>query len=548
MWELVNADQRKIRKALEDAKKQSARWCKPIARPAISSAGIIDPVDAQPYLKQCIEAVENGLVELAQRFSPVQWLWYLRRFPYIHAPDDSNFEGYSRILAAILSARSQRTDNAENFDTQLNFPLTLSIVDHVLDFVAGVYNLADLHSKYGAAAREIPFRISAKHLPDPVLMESKRKAGQVFDARQNIGISGLIGTIPSQTELVEASHLCVVHRIYQPVIRALPYFDSHGLATPPFVLTYYLPSQVPLNHLSNLYKLTDNGNGQWLNYEVFSLLLLAGLLLPISASAPEHSVNIAMYGYSIHERSDFIMDYWPMFDNWISVFKDLFPGAVFPDNFMHFVALLNSMAELETSTHPGLPGVILSDKTWIIVDHASVKDRLGQILRFPNLGGGVGNKRGFHFEDALQSYIDVSSWKPCDELRAMRQVHLVRRGDGRNNQITDIDALGESGDMLLIVSCKAVIFSVGQDIGEYHALRNARLRLDEAVLKWHAVKAELLASPIGQNYNFSRYSKIIAVVCTPTVVYTESDESLAYETGKLRKAATALELIDWLNT
>ncbi len=170
------------------------------------------------------------------------------------------------------------------------------------------------------------------------------------------------------------------------------------------------------------------------------------------------------------------------------------------------------------------------------------------MLRFPNLGGGTGNQRGIHFEDAIQSYIDASPWKPSDELRAMRQVHLLRRGDGKNNQITDIDAIGESGDTLLIVSCKAVIFSVGQDIGEYHVLKYARLRLDEAVLKWQAVKAELLDSPIGQNYNFSRYSKIITIVCTPNVVYTESDVSLSYEVGNLRKSATALEFIDWLNT
>ena len=114
------------------------------------------------------------------------------------------------------------------------------------------------------------------------------------------------------------------------------------------------------------------------------------------------------------------------------------------------------------------------DEHWIVIDHENVKDRLGQMLRFPNLGGGTGNQRGIHFEDAIQSYIDASPWKPSDELRAMRQVHLLRRGDGKNNQITDIDAIGESGDTLLIVSCKAVIFSVGQDIGEYHVLKYAR--------------------------------------------------------------------------
>jgi hypothetical protein len=206
------------------------------------------------------------------------------------------------------------------------------------------------------------------------------------------------------------------------------------------------------------------------------------------------------------------------------------------------------MERLEIRAHPLLPGVILGDKKWIIVDHANVQNRLEKMLQFPTLGGITGNQRGFHFEEAIQSYIDASSWMPSDELRAMRQVHLIRRGDSRQDMITDIDAVGESGDTLLIISCKAIIFSVGQDIGEYYALKNARLRLDEAVLKWQVVKAELLESPIGQNYNFSRYSKIIAIVCTPNVVYTESELSLSYEISNLRKAATAPEFIDWLNT
>ncbi|MBI1282071.1 MAG: hypothetical protein GC179_28350 [Anaerolineaceae bacterium] len=545
MEKLVKADEKKIRKALEDSKKQSATWSKYITRPTVSGDGLIDLIEVQPYLKQCLGAVENGLVEMAQRFSPVQWLWYLRRFPSIHSIEDEGFENYCLTLAIILSTRSHRKDDSEQFDTQLSFPLTQSIANHVLAFVAGCYDLGDLHIKYGAAGREIPFRISSKRLPDAVLTESKREAGRIFDARQNIGISGLAGTIPSQSDLSEKSPLLVVDKVYYPVAIQLPYFEFRGLETPPFVPTYYLPTQVPLKHISNLYKLTDNGNKQWVRRDGFSLMLLAGLLLPISATAPEHSINIAMYGYSVHERVDFVVDYWPAFDELVSVIKNLFPSAELPAT---PIQLLDEMERLETSTHPLLPGVVMGDKKRIVIDHASVKDRFGMMLRFPNLGGGTGNQRGIHFEDAIQSYIDASVWKSSDELRAMRQVHLIRRGHGKNNQITDIDAIGESGDTLLIISCKAVIFSVGQDIGEYHALKNARLRLDEAVIKWQAVKAELLDSPIGQNYNFRRYSKIIAVVCTPNAVYTESALSLSYEVGNLRKAATAPEFIEWLNT
>jgi len=109
------------------------------------------------------------------------------------------------------------------------------------------------------------------------------------------------------------------------------------------------------------------------------LLLLAVLLLPISASAPEHSINIAMYGYSVHERNDFIMDYWPTFDELVLMIKSLFPRAVLPETPIHF---LLELEKLHTSAHPLLPGVLLSDGKWVIVDHANVKTRLEKCFGF----------------------------------------------------------------------------------------------------------------------------------------------------------------------
>ena len=68
-----------------------------------------------------------------------------------------------------MSARSQRKDNSEQFDTLLRFPLTPSIANYVLAFMAD-YDLADLHSKYGAASRDtFSQKIRAKRLPNPVL-------------------------------------------------------------------------------------------------------------------------------------------------------------------------------------------------------------------------------------------------------------------------------------------------------------------------------------------------------------------------------------------
>ncbi|MBK8024585.1 MAG: hypothetical protein IPK19_24965 [Chloroflexi bacterium] len=119
----------------------------------------------------------------------------------------------------------------------------------------------------------------------------------------------------------------------------------------------------------------------------------------------------------------------------------------------------------------------------------------------------------------------------------------LNAGEGQQSD-PDIDA-SAAGDTL--IACR-LLFLASDKTSVSTALLDARLRLDEAVLKWQAVKAELQELPIGHNYDFSRYARIIAVVCTPNAVYTESDLSLSYEVGKLRKSATASELIEWLNT
>lgn len=548
MTNLVKKSEKKIRKALEDAKKQSAIWCKHIPKPTVSADSLITPEDAKEYIKQCLACVENRLIEMAQKFSPIQWLWYLRIFPHLHNIEDFGFEGYSQTLATILSAQSQRKNDSRQFDTLLSFPLTEPIANYVLAFVAGVYNLADLHIHYGAASREIPFKIMGKRLPEPVPTKSKKEAAAIFDARsENKGFLSVypnVGIIESYDNSPDKPEIYFLHKFYRPIDTPLPYFEFHDLITPP-IPTYYRPIQAELKAISHLYILTENGNGQWLNQEVFSLMLLAGLLFPIAISAPEHSICIAMSGYSVHELDDFMLDYWDIFNELVLAIKELFPDADLPQHPIH---LINILKNLNTSSHPIQPGVIFMDEEWVIIDHSNVGTRLEKLLNFPNLGGKAGNQRGIHFENAIQSYIDESPWKPSNELRVMRQIHLLRSIDGKPNQITDIDAIGEFGDTLLIISCKAVIFNVGQDIGEYHALKNARLRIDEAVQKWQDVKAELLNTPIGKNYDFSRYSKIIAIVCTPHIVYTESELSLAYEVTELRKAATASELVEWLNT
>jgi hypothetical protein len=78
-------------------------------------------------------------------------------------------------------------------------------------------------------------------------------------------------------------------------------------------------------------------------------------------------------------------------------------------------------------------------------------------------GGELVNARGAHFESAVQDILDASRWKPSEPIRALRGRTLTVGGV----PLTDIDAVGQLGDELLLVSCKSRVYSEECDAGSY---------------------------------------------------------------------------------
>ena len=111
---------------------------------------------------------------------------------------------------------------------------------------------------------------------------------------------------------------------------------------------------------------------------------------------------------------------------------------------------------------------IRRDGELICVDLHAASARLNSLLEFPNVQGKVANARAAHFELAAQAVIDDSSWCPGKHLRQLRGRILKYE----NQNVTDIDAIGEHNDTLLMVSCKSMIYSGVYDAGEYAAVKN----------------------------------------------------------------------------
>jgi hypothetical protein len=80
--------------------------------------------------------------------------------------------------------------------------------------------------------------------------------------------------------------------------------------------------------------------------------------------------------------------------------------------------------------------------------------------------------------------IDASAWRPSPDIRKLKGRTLRHRG--RN--ITDIDAIGTSGNRLLLISCKSRVKNLLYDAGDYREVRNAATYLVDAAAEWIQIK------------------------------------------------------------
>ena len=71
----------------------------------------------------------------------------------------------------------------------------------------------------------------------------------------------------------------------------------------------------------------------------------------------------------------------------------------------------------------------------------------------------------------------------------------------------------------MLISCKSRVKNLLYDGGDYSEVRNAATYLVDAAEQWIQIKAFFQSNPVGDNYDFSPFTEIIAVVCTPSVFY-----------------------------
>lgn len=508
-----------------------------------------------PYLRRCCEVIQVELARCAEAFSPTAWLWYLRRLPRpVFADSTGDDDLRHQGLAVIASGRSHMVDR----DPELAYEIDDTVLRQIVQLLGTVYVLAQLRSAIvlvgcGVAFsfRSDGFAFPAAHISPDIqealdLFRTRTERSSRFLRRAGTIVASEIPLINSDnTSLLVVPAMTVPdqHR-YAPGYMVIHIPVPGHESTVVEVVPRYRPATMSLQELGALTADRHVTGAVWqpATGAVLLLLMLATDYASTTAVAYQHFVEVCSYGYVAVPEDHFRAVATAAIVATRRRVQAIVPGADVPATVEALLTTVESdRGELSSLCHGPL---IRRAGPTLLIDLHTATSKLETLLEYPKDTGERANARSAHFDDSVQRAIDVSPWSPPEDLRRQRKITLRHRG----RDITDFDAIGAKDDVLLIVSCKSIIFSTAYADGDHQAIRAARTTVEEAVEYWAEKWAHFETYPVGDNYDLqpSRYKRIIAVVCVPQAIYVPIGPATREIAPGLRAAVTFTELREWL--
>ncbi|MFJ4672526.1 hypothetical protein [Kitasatospora purpeofusca] len=512
---------------------------------------VLDPPAAGEYFGRVRQHVEAQIAAMTQSYPSVQWLWYLRRLPDLFDGRLATTGPSDRALMELMAATSTRDcSELPTTDGQIVFPVTDGVIRRVLRLSAMTIVLSEIHSKLRRAGKGTSFRAGADGLPEAIPKSAVDQAIALYDLRVAEGEDGLLAPgariLSADLRTGDPAPIFTVNEL--PAWQDLPAFygplkDNAWLT----VRGRFVP------HVSSIAALPEvlagvkrPTTGWWHPSFPAVLTLLQALYWYLQEFTGVGGLSIIRYGYLTMPRQilqevvdEALPALQPRFEKW-------FPGsapAVAAEVF-------DGLESLNVALWPNEPGPVLHPAgDDVLIDVACASRHLIRMCTIaPDGGGPLPNARADRFETDVQHLLDNSAWKPGSGL-----VPGMKPDPDGSGPITDLDAVGENGTTLLVVSCKSVPYNYSYDAGVFRTVNNVASMIDKAVAKWDSVVQTLTDTPVGRNYDLSRFQRIVGIVCLPHVPYTligPATETVA--TGPdgsiLRRVCSYSELHRWLQS
>lgn len=508
----------------------------------------LPPEEAFPMLNKARLWLETYLLKLASGYSPLRWLWMLRRIPHhiFSSPLPTTFI-YDQALAETLTARGGKPESRLEIkgNGTISYSTFGATIKRLAEFCAAARYLSSLHAGLRWAGKGSKFRVKRNARPISIPDASLKDAIRLYDERGSSGTPfRRFGTVlATPAELLQELSVLYVHRIEPRLLsvpikyipEAIPRTTSSDNIS---VLCRFFPRSISLEPFTRLLRMT----GQvtiWPREAVILILLLWGAWYMIFRHRAG-CLSILTRGYLLLDDALIEYFYSPIVAEYESHFGELFHGSAPPasaEEFLREVALIDGcMWPLRTGP------IIRREGQVTCIDLVAAGECLDAVLEAPISDGVIPNIRAQHFELLTQELINRSSWKPAAETQDLRGRTLRIGG----TSITDIDAIGERNGELLAVSCKSVVYSGEYDSGDYRVVRNLASVVTNAVSEWQNKMSTIFSVRHGENFDLSKFSKVIPVVCTPVIVYVPIGLATDDVAPGLRGASSVAELAGWL--
>jgi hypothetical protein len=520
---------------------------KAISRPTTKH---LDPLTVTPYLNSCRELVEQELIKSASGYNRLRWLWYLRRLPrHIFEGTLPTTFSYDSSLAEVLSEYGNTNTTAKSSPgSAVSYKIDDPVVRRVVKFCGGVILLSQIHVLLRLAGKGSFFSFETSQisaLPGARPSIEISQAIRLYDKRVAAGShflnrTGTIITSDQQLDKEDISSIFLITRAEQPLWRRAASGRLARKHAELEVFHNFIPSIISVEQLRVLNSDPRLLGFDWIQPDVGALFILLIVSIAFYLYFDNAPVTLGQYGYCLMDLEMFKITVDERITEARSIVQQLTSSSNLPTT---SADLLDTLENCSGSIWPlQLGSPIRRDGELICVDLYAATARLNSLLEFPNVQGTVANARAAHFELAAQAAIDDSPWSPGKDLKKLRGRKL--RYD--HQDVTDIDAIGEYNGTLLMVSCKSMIYSSAYEAGEYAAVKNKSDVIEEAVKHWMEKKIFLQNHKLGLNYDFTRYERFLAIVCTPWPVYVSIGPATRELAPQLLAATSVSEFGEWL--
>jgi hypothetical protein len=497
--------------------------------------------DAASIVKAGALQLDQRLRTDAARYSALQWLWMLRRVPaHVFSGDLSTTPGYDTTLAETLTGESPTSPHAMRIDDHgvWSFDTSIRALSALAEFCERVRFLSDLHRAHRWVCKGAEVEFSPNHSPKEIADAALRESVRIYDDRVAVGenVAGRVGTqLLGTIHGTDFDHVIVHLRQIVQTVLPIP-ATLHGGRTMSLdhdvtMSVRFLPQFSALTDLNSLRLVAGRFN-------ICLLFIMHAASLYVRYHQDKF-VGMLTRGYVMFDGRTFSK----ITDTAMARAAEHIRRALADANLTDASALLTEVSSFRGSTWPLVVGRLVRTGTRgaICLDLAAASHAL-ETLEPLECTGEPANVRATHFELSVQRAIDESPWKPPESLAPMRGRSLRRGGA----DISDVDALGERHGVLLLISCKSMIYRGSNDIGEHSAVRNRAHDICRAVQDWHVVVQQLRDYPVGDNYDFRRFDRIVGLVCTSHLHWVPLGVAVQEPMPGLLAACSFAELRRWL--